>query len=66
MPSFKALAVLFSDLQNSDYVKQHNVDLPFNLQVCVRLYVNKEGIVTIKSQCIMLFQQSKEERPSRR
>ena len=28
MPSFKALAILFSDLQSSCYVKQHNVSLP--------------------------------------
>ena len=30
MPSLKALAVLFSDLQNSGYVKQHIVALPFH------------------------------------
>ena len=42
MPSFKAQAVLFSDLQNSCYVKQHNVGLPFEylvrcsiVQLCV-------------------------------
>ena len=33
MPSFKALAVLFSDLQNSGYVKQHNVALPLHFTV---------------------------------
>ena len=31
VPSFKAVAVLFSYLQNSDYVKQHNVALPFSV-----------------------------------
>ena len=31
VPSFKALAVLFSDLQNSGYAKQHKVALPLLL-----------------------------------
>ena len=31
VPSLKALAVLFSDLQNSGYVKQHNVAFPLTL-----------------------------------
>ena len=31
VPSFKVLAVLFSDLQNSGYVKPHNVALPLTL-----------------------------------
>ena len=30
VPSFKALAVLFYDLQKSGYVKQHNVALPLH------------------------------------
>ena len=36
VPSFKALAVLFSDLQNSGYVKEHKVALP--LQTNWKIY----------------------------
>ena len=45
VPSFKALAVLFSDLQNSGYVKPHNVALPFNLTTTS--YINSQKSVNL-------------------
>ena len=50
VPSFKALAVLFSDLQNSGYVKKHNVFLP--LTCMTKLCVPITLLVIVNSETI--------------